>query len=496
MYKILRMRAKLKILGLLLLAAVSSGCRHLACPPLTHLSTSQSGVAAAYDSDRDGKGDFFILSNTVGRASRIGYSAAASGKADVVVDLDEIPFDRCRHMVIILDGFGYDLVDKYYRSGGLSLFHAPSRVVASYPAVTELSLSGILGAIPCLAVQSKYFDHKNNSIAGGFTDYVAGKYETYARSLTYRASSRIEGAAWLYPWRVFDSEMEEIERTFQRRTDHEVLAYVASSAAVSCLLGEEGQIECLQKVDRLITRLVWQTRGLVKVTLLADHGQSLVVPRRTDITAHLIKRGWNPSDSLRDDHDFHVMRFGLMTVACLATRAPARLASDVVSCEGAELASYAEQESVVVVSHSGNKAAIHKKHGRYRYEQVDGDPLELGEILSQLKADTDGYYDADELLHATVRHKYPNPLERLWEAHYALVENPPDVIVSLSDGFCFGSEAIGKFVTLASTHGSLNYRNGETFIMSTAWPLPSVMRYWDIPTCMRAITGSSWPLVK
>lgn len=491
------MNARANAFVMLLMVLVSSGCRHLAYPPLVPLSGSMpQSVHAVYDSNRDGKGDFFLFSNSVGRTTCIGYSHASSGNADVSVDLNEIPFDRCRHVVIILDGFGYDVVSKYYHEGGFGLFYPPSRVVAPYPAVTELSLGGILGAMPCLAIQSKYFDQKDNRVAGGFTDYVAGKYETYARSLTYRAPSRIEGASWFYPWRMLDWEMEEVELRFQRRAEREVIAYVVSSAAVSCLLGEEGQLKCLQKIDQLVTRLVWETRGLVKVTLMADHGQSLVVPKRADLAGHLAAKGWHMADGLSDDADFHVMKFGLMTVACLSTRFPARLVQDVISCEGVEMASYSDHDAVVVVSGGGGKARISKKRGRYKYELAGGDPLGLCDILKQLNADAEGYYDADEVLKATAQHKYPNPLERLWDAHYTLVENPPDVIVSLGDGFCFGSETIASFVALASTHGSLNYRNGVSFIMSTTAPLAPVMRYRDVPAHMERMTGRSWPLPK
>ena len=51
-------------------------------------------------------------------------------------------------------------------------------------------------------------------------------------------------------------------------------------------------------------------------------------------------------------------------------------------------------------------------------------------------------------------------------------------------------------VDIASTHGSLNYRNSATFIMSTIAPLPKVMKSTDIPGEMKKLLGGPWPMGK
>jgi hypothetical protein len=294
-------------------------------------------------------------------------------------------------------------------------------------------------------------------------------------------------------WAVFGKELNDAKRTFDRAETEEMLAYFVSSAGVSTRLGAEGQERSLHRIEQFVNQVIHETRGLTKVTLLSDHGHSYTESERIDFTHQLRDKGWRVRGDLRKDKDVVPIEFGLVTYASFASRNPAGLAADLVTIEGVELASYAEGEAVVVLSADGGRAVIRRKANRYACESTKGDPLKLKEILSKLEADAEGYYDADELLTATLTHEYPAPLQRLWRAHFSLVENPPDVIASLADGYYAGLGVFAGAVDVASTHGSLNYSNSVTFIMSTAGPLPAHMRSRDVPARIKAMTGRDFP---
>ncbi|MCK4600822.1 MAG: hypothetical protein KAU28_00045, partial [Phycisphaerae bacterium] len=136
-------------------------------------------AAGAYDADHDGKLDFFTYANAAGRINTIAYDNNRDEKPDVLVNLDAIPVSRCRHLVIILDGFGYDLIKQYREAGGLRLFHAPSRVVAPYPTLTDVAMEDIFGHVPCAGFEVRYFDRKANRIVGGSGEYLAGANQPY-----------------------------------------------------------------------------------------------------------------------------------------------------------------------------------------------------------------------------------------------------------------------------------------------------------------------------
>ncbi len=59
-------------------------------------------------------------------------------------------------------------------------------------------------------------------------------------------------------------------------------------------------------------------------------------------------------------------------------------------------------------------------------------------------------------------------MRRIYEAMAdRQVENPADLLLSLQDGYYFGSRRFDWFVRLRSTHGSLTARSSTGFLMST-----------------------------
>ena len=485
------------------LLAVAAGWFFAGCEKPFHFPSQSlpaaakaEGAAQAYDTDNDGKADFFMYARSDGRLDRLGYDYNGDGAVDEIVKLDAIPTKHCRHLVIIVDGVGYDIVKKHYDSGHLRLFHPPSRVVAPYPTMTDLAVDDFLDYMPCTAYEAMYYDRRANRIVGGSRAYLTGRNEPYNRLLQYRAGLWWVPFFYLYPKSVFGKELNDFKRAFDKGRTQEMLTYFGSTAGMGTVYGAAGQVECLHQFERLINQIVYETRGMTKITLISDHGHGYEPVTRIDFGKRLAEKGWRLTKSLEGPKDVAMVQFGLTTYASFYTHRRAELAGDLVTIEGVVLASYAEKDAVIVLAGGNERAVIREKTGRFGYEPTSGDPLQLKPILAQLKADTDGYYDADDLLNATGTHVYPDPLQRIWRAHFGLVENPADVIVSLEDRFCVGSNFFAAFVKAASTHGSLNYKNSVAFIMSTAGALPPLMRSADVPKEMTRLLGAPWPMRK
>ncbi|MGC9455646.1 MAG: hypothetical protein ACP5HU_12410 [Phycisphaerae bacterium] len=490
------MRLLLKLTAALLVLG-TFGCRRpvglaeLAPDP----EAREAGAVAAFDSTDDDKADFFAFADDQGRIRYIGYDTNADTTPDVRIDLDAMPLSQCRHLVIVLDGVSYDLLKDYYDSGGLRMFHPPSRVIAPYPVMTDLSMVSLLNAPAAEGVEARYYDRRSGKMVGGSMEYLTGGTKGYNRMLQYRAHLLWDAVGYLKPRDVFGKEMNDLKETFDAGETREIIAYSSSSAGMGTRLAEQGHRECLETVEQLVWELLCETRGLVKVTLLADHGHNYTASTPIGLESFLQERGWRITDRLGDGKDVAYIRFGLETYAGFATHRPAELAGDVIECEGVTLASYAEGEHVVVLAPDGRRALVHRRGNSYRYEPISGDPLKLNELLATMQSD-DGYHDADELLEATAGHYYPAPLQRLWRAHFAMVQNPPDVIVSLADDKFSGADFMANAIDVASTHGSLRRRNSVTFIMSTIGPLPELMRTREVPQHMSELLGEPWPTGK
>jgi hypothetical protein len=475
-----------------------AGCTHPVSFPAEPLAEAPPGLPAgakAYDTDGDGAADFGAIAGRDGRIDRLAFLARGAARPEIV-DLDSVDARQCRHLVIILDGFGFDVVKAFYDSGHLRMFHPPSRVIAPYPTLTDPSMEDLLGLAPARAFEAEYYDRGGSAVAGGANSYLGGANMPYNDALDYRAGTMDDALTYVYPRWVFRKELASIKRLFDRRQSRQLLAYIVSSAGMGTRFGAEGQREVLGQVERLVLHVLQETRGMTKVTLLADHGHSYTPATRIPLEEYLKGRGWRLSDTLRGPGDVAYIRFGLLTYASFATQSPERLAEDLAAFDGVEIATFAAGNDVVVLGPAGAAAVIGHKHGRHSYRPRQGDPLKLKGILAGLKADADGCYDANELLRATVLHEYPAPLERLWRAHFALVENPPDVIVSLADRYFSGSKTFAGFTDVASTHGGLNRGNSTTFILSSIAPLPPLLRGREVPAAMARITGESWPAKK
>lgn len=488
------MRCNQAILLLPVLLFVLAGCSSALQFPADPVDAPAGEALRAYDTGGDGAADFFLFADESGRINRIGYNQNGGGTADAIVDLDRIPFERSRHLVIILDGFGYDVVKRYYDAGGLRMFHEPSRVVAPYPTLTDPCLEDVFNYVPCAGYEAKYFDRQANCVVGGAGSYLAGDDEPYARFFNYRASILWDAVSYIRPWSVYRHEINAALKRFDRGGPQEFIAYFVSSAGMGTQRGAEGQQRCLARVERMINQVLWRTQGTVKVTLLADHGHSCTPGKLVPMADYLKKKGWRVRDRLTADNDVVWIRFGLVTYASLDTRRPAALAADLAGCEGVDLVSFADGEAVTVLDSAGGRATIRRKGDRYSYEPAAGDPLKLQGVLTSLQADTEGFYGTDEMLAATAEHEYPAPLERLWRGHFALVERPTSVLVSLQDCYYSGSSGFAGAVKVASTHGSLNRKNSVTFIMSTAGPLPPLMRSREIHQAMSKLVGGPWPM--
>lgn len=489
---------RMAVLVLLALAA-AAGCTAPVRFPAVALAQQQTadGLLQAYDTDGDKRADYFTTQDADGRKVRIAYDTSGDGKPDSFVDLDAIRLPQCRHLVFILDGMPYEVVEAYRQEGGLRLFHPPSRLISTYPSMTDLALADLFHSSPCLGLEALYFNHRTNRLAGGDADYLAMKNEAWVHHLDYRAGTIWDPIAYVYPDQVFDKELGDVRKLFDRRDRRQLSAYLVSTAGLATRDGIAGMLKQLDVIDRLAEELVWETRGLVKVTILSDHGHTLMRSRRIDFRPALKQKGWRITDRLGGPRDVVPIEYGLVTYASFATRNRAGLAADLVTCEGVRLVSYAEGDTVAVRNADG-QGLIERRGDRYRYRATGDDPLQLLPVLADLKAkgrcDADGFVADRVLFEATAAHVYPDALDRLWRVFHGLAENVPDVIVDLAEGYYAGLESRAAWYrTAASTHGDLERSSSTAVILSTAGPLPPVLRSRDVPEAMEALTGEPWP---
>jgi hypothetical protein len=451
----------------------------------------------AFDTDGDQRADFWQYQRPGGRKHALAYASDGSTHASERIDLNAIDPAACPHFVIVLDGVPFELVDELYRQGHFRFFHPPARVICCFPSMTDLALNDMFHTIPCLGCEALYFDRQANRLTDGTAVYLSGRNSRWLERMNYRCSFWWDARAYLNPQALFDHEINGIMRTFRAIKDGEGYAYTVGTAGLGTRGGRAAILKYLRTVDRLCEQIIFERRGRVKITVTADHGHNLTECRRVSFRDVLHAGGYRQAKSLRKPRDVVPIAYGLVMYTAFYTDDPAGVTNCLVNHEDVEFACHAADDAVVVCDRTGH-ARITKGETGFVYDARDADPLKLSPIIDQLRRDgkvsANGEIDGQALFDATVDHYYPDPLARIWAAFHELVENPPDVIVNLRDGACYGSRffqaMIGK---VASTHGSLNRANSTAFALTMLGELPPALRSHDLLPALEALESKPRP---
>jgi hypothetical protein len=259
--------------------------------------------------------------------------------------------------------------------------------------------------------------------------------------------------------------------------------YLASTAAMLSKHGADGLAEILDGVEQLCLSLLYERRGAIKLSVMADHGHNLIAGSRIDVPAFLRDAGFAPVKRLERNADVVVELDGLVNYAGVHTKQPARVAQVLTEHAEIELAMYLEGERVVVRNKDG-RACIEHRAGSFRYTPIESDVLSYGPVVAQLSAagklDDDDFAPEREWFDLTVDHHWPDAPRRLWDAFHGLAVNTPDVMVTTAPGFFVGLASMERFITMASTHGGFDQVDSATFVLTMTGRAACPMRTHEV----------------
>jgi len=377
------------------------------------------------------------------------------------------------HVMMILDGFGYDVVRKYQSAGGFKNFKRLSPVVAPYPSLTDLCSQDLIQGEPCASLEARYYDPDRKKVVGGEIGYLLHVNQPYRDTIAYSPRPWIDSMCYVAPWYAFTLEMKRLRRKLAKFRGKEFVAYLVSTAGIGTKYGAAGQSMCLGRVDEFCTELKKAMPDL-RISLVSDHGHGYTPSRSYDIRAELRARGWRFKSQLSAPKDIVYPALGLVHCAGFWSLNTEELIEDLKHIDCIDIISFKQDDIVTVTNHHG-LGEITQAEDTLTYRNIHGDVLHLG------LADGDQIsLTSDEWLRRALHDKYPDALFRVWRAHNGLVKHTPSIIVALKDGFFFGSRLLNRFAKIESTHGGLNRINSLAFAMSTEKVLPEIMRTRDV----------------
>ena len=423
-----------------------------------------------YDVHHHGRADFALLSNPSGRVNAVAYDDAGTGRFNRIYSLDEYANDDVPHLIILLDSIPYHSMVERYEAGGFRWCDRPQKVIPPFPSLTEVCYSKLLGAPPLPGFVDDYYDRDTDAQAGTtWQRMIDGYREPWERRLDYDMTMYQSALSYLDPRDWYEAELARAKKTFDQSPRRVTLVYLASASGMLSKYGSQGLKEVLDGVEQMCVQILYERRGAVKITLMADHGHNLKATTNVDLAPYLQKAGFRVTDQLRNPKDVVLELQGLVTYVGLRTNNAPAVAAALTTCPQADLATFQDGVRLIVRNAKGS-AAIEQRQHKLRYLPIEDDVLGYEPVISRLreahKVDADGYICDDDWFTATLDAEYPDGPRRLWDAFHGGAVNPPEVMLTIRDGYAAGRKDFEKFITMASTHGSLNQVNSATFMMS------------------------------
>lgn len=411
-----------------------------------------------------------------------------------------------RRLVIAVDGLSWEAFALAQQRGYFKRFRHAGRHVATYPSMSHPSWNEIVGTRRVFGargnvrtIEARWFDLDAMRVADDPRQVVARQLSPYGyqRAWDYFFDPLIEPLQYLPGRKLFDRELAEAERAIldQFKGPHYV-AYIGGMDAMAHTHRDE-LWPYVERFDAMIGRVAdsLAARGTpADMWLVSDHGNAggfVEGARERDLTtvsldAAIRRAGLVPSDTgrLERSNQISVVTMALATMvnvyfADLARRRA--FATTVIAERGVDLVTWLEvgdtDRYVAIVSRDG-EARLRWRDSSYSYELTRGNPLGISDSLASV-AGTRRWIPDSVLRAATAWGPYPDGPFRLAQSARKQVENAPDLIVNLRDGFAHRGD-LGRFVRMVRTHGSLGARASLGVLASTSRPVPTHVRGQEV----------------
>jgi hypothetical protein len=392
---------------------------------------------------------------------------------------------RPRRLLLCLDGVPHEVMEGAKGRGLFASFGTPSRLLSPFPTLTNVALSRMLGATPPLGYESLYFDRAARELRGGVRKYIGRRTpdktpSSYMDELDYQEPLPFEFLVYVAPETVWRADMRRFRERFRAAPQtRDFFAFLKGTDGLLHIRGRSRLEAALESLDRILKEIQEWCGEETEIVLFSDHGMNLEENRRVHLQTHLRREGFKISDHPRERRSVAIPAFGLCGYAalyCAEEEDVPATASALAGLEGIDFAIHRDGQTAVRLTGDGGTARIERYENgggvKYRYEQLEGDPLQLADTLHSLRSvgqlDERGFAADDVWYEHTAGHIYPDALSNLYQSLYEpRVHHTADVLVSLRDGYYYGASLFSRFVRLAATHGNALRSSTSAFLMST-----------------------------
>lgn len=404
-------------------------------------------------------------------------------------------------LVLLLDGVSYHDVralqegvasktageGQTQRQAVLQGYFPASRLISTFPSISDTAWSEILGNNPPPGYQRTYFSAAMNSQVSlnGVTSLA--EYET---QMTWELPGNFRRiTSYVAPVRAFKYELNQMIRNFLRSSGAEASYYalIHSTDTAQHLWGDIQSMLCTldEKLEELRATYRAREGKELEILILSDHGNNQAGGgRRIAIGSFLKKHGYRIAKSLSRPKDVVLPTAGIESWVEIhnSPNETSSLVALLSRLEGVDLVTARlpnQNNRFIVRSSKGGQAQIEwdAERNSFKYQMETGDPLDYSSVVEALARrgafDSSGFATADDWMAETLTHRYPVALERIIRGHTKVVLNPASILLSLDNTHVHSGWLLKRGIDLVKsggTHGGLDDLSSTGVLLSSFVP--------------------------
>jgi len=415
-----------------------------------------------------------------------------------------------------VDGVGHEAFTLAQSRGLFKRLKHVGRMIAPYPSMSHPSWTEIIGTQRAFGergrlatVEARWFDLDAMRVFDDPRQVIARQASpyNYMRAFDTFFDPLIEPLMYFPGNRLFDRELDETERAIlDGFTGDRYHAYFSGTDAMAHTHINDLH-PFLASLDAMLERVMTTLEATgrpVDLWLVSDHGnvgafregeaESYLTPVSMDAAirrAGLVRRD---TGTVTDSNAISVVTIALASMVNTYFPDLSRrraFADEVLRERGVALVTWMEVNAsgrtIIVKSPDGGEAHLTWKPAdagtwAYAYRTLQGNPLQLpAPLISSASAPL---WIADSVARReTINGPWPDALRRLVASAEKQVENAPDLIVNLADGYAHDGD-FGRTVRMVRTHGSMTARATFGIVASSNTPVPRDVRADEVAALM------------
>jgi len=394
-------------------------------------------------------------------------------------------------LVLLLDGVSYTdiraLQETTHQKAFQHGYFPASRLISTFPSISDPAWSEILGNDPPPGYQRTYFNALLGAqvSANGVTSLAE-----YEQQMTWQLHGDFRRVmSYGSPVRAFNYELNQVIKGFLQSTGSQTSYYalIHSTDSAQHLWGDIQSMLCTldEKLQELRATYRAREGKELEILILSDHGNSHAGGgKRVAIKGFLKKHGYRVAKSLSNPQDVVLPTAGIESWVEIHN-SPAEttnLVELLSNLEGVDLVTARlpnQTDRFIVRNSKGEQAEIQWNAERksFKYRIGTGDPLDYERIMDALANkhafDINGFAPADDWMAETLAHRYPLALERIVRGHTQVAVNQASILLSLNNAYVHSGWLIKRGISLVKsggTHGALDDLSSTGVLLSNFSP--------------------------